>query len=342
MKSYRGVLLVVACVFFSCQVLWAQAAATAPAAAAGAAKAWPLWDGKEAQAAYAKRAGIKEAELTLKLDGNVSMRLVLIPAGKFRMGDPDANARPMTIAENPQHEVTITQPFYMGATEVTQDQYERVAGKNGNFKRAVKMDANTGIALALGEKVDYVAEPNLPVDYVDYAEAMDFCAALSKKTGKAVTLPTEAQWEHAYCAGTTTTYYWGNDGNAAAINQYAWFNNGGNAQYGDGVKPVALLKPNAWGLYDMAGNTGEFTLDYARKYTEEPQVDPVGPQTAGIKGGYFGNQRDWLNHYHRKGAGDVHYKMDIIKKWKGRFDGAGFRVIVPIDDTGAAKDSPRH
>jgi hypothetical protein len=83
----------------------------------------------------------------------------------------------------------------------------------------------------------------------------------------------------------------------------------------------------------MAGNVLEFTLDYGRPYTKDPQLDPIGPATAGMRGGYCGNQLEWLTRYHRKG-GDPKYKMEVVNKWKERFTCQGFRVIVPVDDDG--------
>lgn len=296
---------------------------------------YPLWDGKESQADYAKRTGMKDVEITLDLGDGVKMKLILIPAGKFLMGDPDSTKKPMTIRETPQHEVTITRPFYMAATELTQAQYEQVMGKSGNLKKSEAMDKSTALAVQAGERKDYEKTPDLPADHVNWVEAVEFCKTLSSKLSTEITLPTEAQWEHAYCAGTTTDFFWGNTrdaDNTARAKEYAWFsgNCGGDAK---GVLRVAQKKPNPWGLYDMAGNALEFTLDYGRSYTEDAQIDPVGHATAGMKGGYCGNQLEWLTHYHRKG-GDPNYKMEVVNKWKERFTCQGFRVIVLVDDEG--------
>lgn len=115
-----------------------------------------------------------ERTLTLDLGKRVTMKLVLIPAGKFVMGSPNDEAG-RNDDEGPQREVTISKPFYMGIYEVTQDQYEAVMGSNpSNFKDATK-----------------------PVEAVSWEKAMEFCKKLSQKTGKTITLPTEAQWEYA-------------------------------------------------------------------------------------------------------------------------------------------------
>lgn len=296
------------------------------------AKGYPLWDGKETQEEYARRAGIPDVLITLDLGAGVTMKLILIPAGKFRMGDPNLTKKPMTFPESPQHEVTITRPFYMSVTEVTQAQYEQVMGKSGNFKKHDPMEKATALAVWKGESSPYEKTLDLPVDYVNWHEAMEFCENLSTKIGRPVTLPTEAQWEHAYCAGTTTDFFWGSAEDpdvAAKAKEYAWFalNCAGDKA---GVLRVAQKKPNPWGLYDLAGNALEWTLDYGRIYTTEAQVDPVGPGKGGMRGGYCGNQLEWLTHYHRKG-GDTAYKMDVVEKWKERFPCQGFRVILPLE-----------
>jgi formylglycine-generating enzyme required for sulfatase activity len=143
-------------------------------------KAYPLWDGKEAVAEYAKRAGL-EPEMTLDLGDGVKMEFVLIPAGKFVMGSSnDENGRYND--EEPQHEVTIGKPFYMGKYEVTQEQYEKLIKENpSNFKGARN-----------------------PVEQVTWDDAQAYCKKLNEKTGRPVRLPSEAEWEYACRAGSKT------------------------------------------------------------------------------------------------------------------------------------------
>ncbi len=221
----------------------------------------PLWDGRESVTDYAKRAGIKDVQIEVKLDAKVTMKLALIPAGEFAMGSPDSEMYRIK-GEGPQHKVTISKPFYMGVYEVTQEQYEAVIGKNpSNFKGATN-----------------------PVEQVSWDEAAEFCKKLSTKTGKTVLLPTEAQWELACRAGTSTPFNTGQTIGADQANYAALFT------YGNGVKgenrkrtiPVGSFKPNGFGLYDMHGNVAEWCRDWYRTYSDKKEADPTGP-TSGAR-----------------------------------------------------------
>jgi formylglycine-generating enzyme required for sulfatase activity len=191
-----------------------------------------------------------DKELTLDLGNGVKLELVLVPAGKFMMGSPEKEAN--RDIDETQHEVTISQPFYMGKFLVTQEQYEKVTGVVNPSK--------------------YKGAKN-PVEKVTWDDAQNFCKKLSTAGGKAVRLPTEAQWEYACRAGSTTAYGFGDSDEALA--QYAWYSvNSKIATHAVGEK-----KPNAWGLYDMHGNLWEWCQDlYGDKYySESPKVDPQGP-----------------------------------------------------------------
>ena len=198
-------------------------------------------------------------ELVLDLGGEVAMKLVLIPAGKFLMGSP-ADEPQREPDEAPQRTVTISRPFHLGATEVTQPQYERVTGKNPSRFRG----------------------PDNPVDSVSWNDAVAFCRAVSDRVGRNVRLPTEAEWEYACRAGTTTPFYTGPTISTDQAN-YA-----GNYAYGPGkvgefrkkTLPVGTFAPNPWGLYDMYGNVGEWCADwYGERYYEKTGdcTDPKGP-----------------------------------------------------------------
>ncbi|MDD4891212.1 MAG: formylglycine-generating enzyme family protein [Phycisphaerae bacterium] len=205
--------------------------------------------------------------LMLDLGDKVTMKLVLIPAGKFTMGSPESEqreaakaaastganeafARATVKTEGPPHEVTIVKPFYMGVYEVTQEQYEKVIGKNpSQFKGAQN-----------------------PVDTVSWDDAVEFCKKLSAKTGKTVRLPTEAEWEYTCRAGSKTRFDYGNDG--TYLGEHAWYT--GNSD--NKAHPVGQKKPNAWGLYDMHGNVSEWCSDYyADSYANAKDTDPQGP-----------------------------------------------------------------
>jgi formylglycine-generating enzyme required for sulfatase activity len=199
------------------------------------------------------------ATLTLDLGNGVTMKLVLIRAGKFTMGSPDSEEG-RKADEGPQHEVTISKHFYMGMTEVTQAQFEAVMGTNpSQFKG-----------------------PTNPVDSISWDEAAEFCRKLSEKTRKPVRLPTGAEWEYACRAGSKTRFSFGDSD--SVLGDYAWFasNSGGK------TNPVGQRKPNAWGLYDMHGNVAEWCADWYGPYSSEASVDPQGPASGGsrvVRGG---------------------------------------------------------
>jgi formylglycine-generating enzyme required for sulfatase activity len=182
--------------------------------------AWPF-DAKEAvkrQDETAKAMGLPK-EMTLDLGGKVTMKFIVIPAGKYRMGSPGA-----------QHEVTVGTPYYMGVYKVTQAQYEQVMGKNPSADKG----------------------HDFPVSQVTWMDAEDFCVALSKKTGKTVRLPTAMQWEYTCRAGADSKFFWGDY--ESKLGEYVWYreNNGGK------MHAVGQKKPNAWGLYDSNGLMWEY------------------------------------------------------------------------------------
>ena len=222
------------------------------------------------------------ASLTLDLGKGVTMKLVLIRPGKFMMGSPDSE-QGRGDNEGPQHEVVITKPFYVGVTEVTQAQYEAVMGTNpSKFKW-----------------------PTNPVDSVIWDEAVEFCRRLSEKTGKAVRLPTEAEWEYACRAGSKMRFSFG--GSDSALGDYAWY--GSNSGDSGGVQfrthPVGQKRPNAWGLYDMHGNVYEWCADGYGPYSSEASTDPQGAGSGGtrvVRGGSWRNGgADNLRCAHRYG-----------------------------------------
>jgi len=201
--------------------------------------------------------------LTLDLGKGITMKLVLIRPGKFVMGSPDSE-QGRKGNEGPQHEVTISKPFYIGVTEVTQAQYEAVMGTNpSRFKG-----------------------PTNPVESIPWNEAVEFCRKLSEKTGKAVRLPTEAEWEYACRAGTKTRYSFGDSD--SVLGDYAWY--GSNS--GGMTHPVGQKKPNPWGLYDMQGNVWEWCADWDGPYSSGSSTDPQGAGSGDsrvLRGGSWGN-----------------------------------------------------
>jgi formylglycine-generating enzyme required for sulfatase activity len=203
---------------------------------------------------------------------SVGMLLVPIPAGEFQMGSPDAAIYYDGERAKPQHLVKITKPFYLGVYEVTQQQYEKVMGA-----RPWRGD-------------DYVKEgADYPASYVTRDRAVEFCRRLSKQEGVEYRLPTEAEWEYACRAGTTTAYSFGDD--RAKLGQYAWYEKNAwdiGEKYAHGV---GQKLPNRWGLYDMHGNVWEWCQDWYGPYGSDKVVsDPVGPAQGDrrvLRGGSF-------------------------------------------------------
>ena len=209
------------------------------------------------------------SSVTLDLGKGVTMKLVRIRPGKFMMGSPDFE-QGHEGPECPQHEVTISKAFYMGVTEVTQAQYEAVMGKNPS----------------------HVKGPTNPVESVPWDNAVLFCRKLSEKTGKTLRLPTEAEWEYACRAGTTTRFSFGDS--ESVLGDYAWHK--GNS--GGKTHPVAQKKPNAWGLYDMHGNVREYCADWLGSYPTGTSTDPQGAASGVYRVARGGNYNSGSTHWH--------------------------------------------
>ena len=195
----------------------------------------------------------------VQITNPLGMKLNLIPPGEFVMGSP--KSEPGRSDDETQHLVKITKPFYLSAHEVTQAQYEQVMGKNPSYFSA----SGNGKGRVSGDTTQF------PVEQVSWNDAVDFCSKLSEQEGDQYRLPTEAEWEYACRAGTTTAYSFGND--VARLGEYAWY--GANSK--NTTHTVGELKPNAWDLYDMQGNVFEWCQDWYGPY-ESLQVvsDPTG------------------------------------------------------------------
>ncbi|MFO0880206.1 MAG: SUMF1/EgtB/PvdO family nonheme iron enzyme [Gemmataceae bacterium] len=171
------------------------------------------------------------------------LEVVLIPAGSFFMG-AHRNEPQSFSDEHPRHRVQISRPFYLGIYPVTQAQWYAVTRRRpARFKGA-----------------------NRPVEQVTTGDAERFLTRLSERIGRQARLPTEAEWEYACRAGTSTPFSSGAD--KEAMERVGW------GQFEE-TMPVGLKQPNGWGLYDMHGNVWEWCSDRFRAYTSEPQVDPI-------------------------------------------------------------------
>lgn len=227
-------------------------------------------------------------------------RTVLLPGGTFTMGDEDG-------LDSPLHEVTVS-PFYIDTHLVTQRQYETLMGDNPSRWKGAEN----------------------PVEQVRWYDAVKYCNARSKAEGlepcydvntwkcnftaNGYRLPTEAEWEYACRAGTTTAYSFGND--ESKLDEHAWFK--GNARRRP--HPVGQRRPNAWGLYDMHGNVWEWCNDFYQVdyYDKSPKENPRGAETGEtmvLRGGAWKTDaescRSGYRYNENRGRADVCFGYDI-------------------------------
>ncbi len=191
---------------------------------------------------------------------------VYIQPGTFIMGSPK-NEQGRSVIEK-QHQVTLTRGFYLQTTEVTQAQWRAVIGRASNPSHF--RDCGD----------------DCPVERVTWEDVQEFINKLNQIEGSnKYRLPTEAEWEYACRAGTTTRFSFGDD--AALLGQYAWY----NSNSGGRTHPVGQKKPNVWGLYDMHGNVFEWVQDWHGDYPSASVTDPTGPPSGArrvIRGGGWG------------------------------------------------------
>ena len=183
------------------------------------------------------------------------MEFVYIPAGMFMMGSPE-NEEGRLSDEGPQREVTISRGFYLGKYVVTQGQWEAVMG-----------------ARPWRGKDNVKEHPDHPAVFVSWGNARAFIRKLNAQANRALyRLPTEAEWEYACRAGTTTSWSFGDD--ESKLGDYAWYEvNAWDAGF-EYAQPVGTKKPNPWGLYDMHGNVREWVQDLYGSYASSAKVDP--------------------------------------------------------------------
>jgi formylglycine-generating enzyme required for sulfatase activity len=233
---------------------------------------------------------------------SLGMKFAWIPPGTFLMGSP-AN-EPERCDDETQHKVTLTKGFHLGIHQVTQAQWQAVMGDNpSHFK----------------------GDSNLPVEKVSWDDCVAFCAALGKKDGMTYRLPTEAEWEYACRAGTTTPFHFGA---TISVNQANYdgnyiYNNGEKGAYRQKTTPVGSFPANAWSLYDMHGNVWEWCVDWYGQYQEGELKDPqgfVGGNTRVLRGGAWnGFPRDCRAACRRRNVAG--YRLPYL----------GFRVALNLD-----------
>ena len=236
------------------------------------------------------------------ITNSIGMNLVLIPKGTFPMGSPIGEAGADDDEE--QHQVTISKDYYLGVTEVTQGQYEKVMGTNPSYfqKRLLRKSDSS----------------MYPVESVTWEDAVEFCKKLSelpaeKKAGRVYRLPTEAEWEYACRAGGKTAYSFGE--NSKSLGDYAWFNRNSDSE----THPVGEKKANAWGLYDMHGNVWEWCSDWYGEYPKNPVSDPRGPKK-GVERVYRGGSYFYIPAFCRSA-----YRFGDAPSRRSNF---GFRVAL--------------
>lgn len=214
------------------------------------------------------------------------MEFVWIEPGTFTMGSP-ASEVGRDSDEGPQHQVTIRQGFWLGKCEVTQGQWQGVMGTTPWSGQS------------------YVrANAQHPAVYISWDDAQQLIARLNAAAGSAVyRLPTEAEWEYACRAGSTTRWSFGDD--EGQLGQYAWYcDNAWNAalQY---AQPVGTKLPNPWGLYDMHGNVWEWCQDWYGSYGSGPVVEPAGPASGSnrvIRSGGFNFSARYMRSAYRNNS----------------------------------------
>jgi formylglycine-generating enzyme len=277
-----------------------------------------------------RRGGPDSRSVPESFVNTVGMTLKLIPTGTFMMGSPDSDIDALP-DERPQHWVRISKPFYLGVHEVTRSQFRRFVEATG-YRTEAEKDGKAGN----GRNGDLEQDPKYtwlspgyaqtdehPVVVVSWNDAAEFCEWLSRTEGKAYRLPTEAEWEYACRAGTTTKYSSGDD----PVSLTAVANVAGMIAAPDvfvNTAPVGQFRANAFGLFDMHGNVWEWCRDGydARYYRESPTVDPLGPSQTSLRSMRGGSWADDVSSiWHRSAEREGHepsFRMGHV----------GFRVAL--------------
>ncbi len=271
------------------------------------------------------------------ITNSISMKLAYIPPGVFQMGSPLSEQEQFNkdnvddwAAQEIQHEVSLTNGFYMGAYPVTQEEYENLMGKNPSFFSASGKGK---------DKVAGLDTRRFPVEWVSWDDATEFCKKLSQKEGKAYRLPTEAEWEYACRAGTTTAF---NFGHTISTDQA---NYDGRFVFGNGKKgvnrerptPVGSFPANAFGLYDVNGSVWQWCQDWYGEdyYQKSPKIDPVN-ENAGKQKSRVLRGGSWHNGPTGARSAARFLAPPGLRNWN-----YGFRVVAAVTlATDKAKSSP--
>lgn len=297
---------------------------------------------------------------------DVSYDMLPIPGGKYKMGSP-ANEAGRKDDEGPQHEVEIA-PFWMGKFEVTWNEFELFMYPNEEKKsrEAKKLDP------ALNALTDAVTHPTQPYVEMSFGMGKDgfpaismtqhaankYCQWLSAKTGHFYRLPTEAEWEYAARAGTTTPYYWGDSTDPKVVGENCWWGKNSDFKY----QKVGKKKPNPWGLHDILGNVIEWTLDgydagyYAKSPAANPWNKATKPYPHVARGGSWDDEDPAKLRAAARRASDASWKIQDPQLPKSIWyhtdaQFLGFRLVRPLKtptaeeaqaywNSGVEKDNP--
>ncbi|TWU60087.1 Serine/threonine-protein kinase pkn1 [Rubripirellula tenax] len=274
---------------------------------------------------------------------DLAIEMVPIPGGSFKMGSPESEADRKD-DEGPQAEVTVS-PFWIGKFEITWDQYDTWGEQTDQLRRKM-MSVDPSERDILVDGISKPTEPytdmsfgmgkgDFPAICMTQHAARTFCEWLSAKTGHYYRLPTEAEWEYAARAGTTTAYSFGDD--PADLDDHAWYFDNSDDTYHE----VGEKEPNPWGLYDMHGNVAEWVLDQydpSAYQSVAGAVDPLSvPKTLYpriVRGGGWDDDPDMLRSAAREGSSDAWKEQDpqLPKSIWYHTDalGVGFRVVRPF------------
>jgi len=285
-----------------------------------------------------------------KITDNVTFEMIAIPGGTFMMGSPEGE-KGRGADEGPQHPVTL-KPFWMGKCEVTWDEYDwywtkRFPGgqpppRPDISKKPDKLsDAITSPTPPYADETFGHGRLGHPVLAISHHAAMEYCRWLSQKTGKIYRLPTEAEWEWACRAGTTTAYSFGDD--AAKLGDYAWIEKNSD----EVAHKVGQKKPNAWSLFDMHGNVAEWCIDRYKKDfygglpKDKASLNPFNPPTEN-RYGYIARGGSWIDPPEKcRSAARRFSEKDWLRRdpqspksiwWMTEADYVGFRVVRAVDE----------
>ena len=263
--------------------------------------------------------GVEQDNKQFKEDlGNgITLDMVAIPGGTFTMGSPQ-DEKDSFGDERPQHEVNVP-PFFIGKYPITQTQWRAIASRTD-----LKVERDLGFKPAYFK--DRPDSDRRPVEQVNWYDAVEFCARLSKLTGREYRLPSEAEWEYACRAGTTTPFYFGETITGELANYNASYTYAGEAEgeYREETTPVGQFPPNAFGLYDMHGNVWEWCADtWHDNYDGAPTDGSVWTENGDdncslTRGGSWFNDPDLCRSA---------FRFYNFRRRDNYYDDIGFRVV---------------